>query len=104
MTSSASILGNSASPESDHVAIVRHVRFNETLHGGWDEWSVACICGGLYEPKYNGWYIPSKVQAERIFNAHAGVGERPEEQEESTADASPTEYLAGYREDATLYD
>lgn len=100
---SISILGKPTDPDSDHVAIIRHIRFNETLHGGWDEWSVACICGGLYEPRYKGYYIPSRVQAERIFNAHAGIRESEEGRTASEADSSADACPEGYREDRTMY-
>lgn len=101
---SASILGNITDPDSEHVAIIRHIRFNETLHGGWDEWSVACICGGLYEPRFKNYYIPSRVQAERIFNQHAGIQTSQEgESSEGRLDASTVETLSYYREDRTVY-
>lgn len=104
----ASILGtNPIKLEDDHVAIIRHIRFNETLHGGWDEWSVACICGELYEPRYKGYYIPSRVQAERIFNDHAGNSTRVREGQEIHSEDSPesgTEACPDYyRTDGTLY-
>ena len=97
-----SIVGNPQDVNQEHIAIIRHVRFNETLHGGWDEWSVACICGGLYEPKYKGYYIPSQQQAERIFNAHAGI--REIQGNEESLDFDPGTYIEYYRTDTTLYD
>lgn len=100
---SISILGNITESDQDHIAIIRHIRFNETLHGGWNEWSVACICGGLYEPRYKGYYIPSRQQAERIFNGHAGIRESEETSSSSEDNASTYACPEGYREDRTVY-
>lgn len=100
-----SILGKpQPDPDTEHVAIIRHIRFNKTLHGGWNEWSVACICGGLYETTSGGWFIPSRQQAERIFNDHAGIREgTPEEEGKGEVEPGDYAYLGGYSEDSTVY-
>lgn len=94
----ASIIGKPDSQESDHHPIIRHLRFNETPHGGWDEWSVACICGELYKTTSGGWYVPSRAQAERIYNRHIGKSLESELEQETPEEA--LERWAKFLEDA----
>lgn len=95
----ASITGKPDIQESDHCPIIRHLKFNETPHGGWDEWSVACICGELYKTTSRGWYIPSQAQAERIYNRHIGQNFEPVDEPETPEEA--LERWAAFLEDAT---
>lgn len=62
--------GRTNSDPDAHMVVIRHIRFNETTYGGWDEWSVACICGGLYEPASDRWFVPSESAAERLYQEH----------------------------------
>lgn len=54
----------------EHVAIINHIARHDTQYGGWDEWRVACICGGLYKSTTDKWFIPSEASCKRIYEAH----------------------------------
>lgn len=66
----ADITHDLSSNPDDHAPIIRHLARHDTQYGGWDEWSVACICGKLYETTTTKWFIPSKPSCERLYKAH----------------------------------
>lgn len=75
-----SITGRDIPQDAEHIPIIQQRAFNETEHGGWEEWSAGCICG-WYKTTTSTRYIPSRQSAERLYNAHlpSFLEEEPEE-------------------------
>lgn len=67
-----SILGLTSAPSidpGDHTPIIRRLEIVEWGNSQYERWCAGCICG-FYNAGRVGYYIPSRVQAERLYEAH----------------------------------
>lgn len=64
------LLLNTNPPPDTHFPIIVLLETVTTLHGGYEKWRAACLCGKLNRGKEPGFYIPSQQAAERIYEAH----------------------------------
>lgn len=93
-----SITGAPIDPDAEHMPIIVHVRFNETEHGGWNEWSAGCICG-WYRSTTSTRYIPSRNSAESLYKAHLPSFSEQSEQEIETAEEALERWASSFMED-----
>lgn len=78
----------------DHHPITKLMEDHRTAKGGYQMWSVGCICGGFYDKGVPGkWYIPSEHSAMRLFDVHfknaTGKSWFPETEEEEDEEGDP---------------